>query len=175
MTEGHYDASFETDDPAASFDVEPANYESYEACAYVEEPTILSNGHYKMSCQELNMLGMNQPTTTTSSAKSSLETSKHTKVSSAAPLSDPVVGPPVGTKTQDGRKVLERGGGGELNIQSIPSELELVQEKDLSEGGGGGSLVTQQGDQGGNTMLWKRVRHCVVFGGKIIKPKKEKD
>ena len=29
-------------------------------------------------------------------------------------------------------------------------------------------------DQGG-TMLWKRVRHCVVFGGKIIKPKKEKD
>ena len=69
---------------------------------------------------------------------------------------------------------LERGG--ELNIQSIPSELELVQEKDLSEGGGGGSLVAQQGEQGGtNTMLWKRVRHCVVFGGKIIKPKKEKD
>ena len=50
------------------------------------------------------MLGMNQPTTTTSSAKSSLETSKQTKVSSAAPLSDPVVGPPGGTKTQDGRK-----------------------------------------------------------------------
>ena len=27
-------------------------------------------------------------------------------------------------------------------------------------------------DQGG-TMLWKRVRHCVVFGGKIIKPKRK--
>ena len=67
------------------------------------------------------------------------------------------------------------GERGEVNIQSIPSELELVQEKDLSEGGGGG-LVAQQGDPGGgNTMLWKRVRHCVVFGGKIIKPKKEKD
>ena len=56
--------------------------------------------------------------------------------------------------------------------------LELVQEKDLSEGGGAGAGggVVSQGDQGGsNTMLWKRVRHCVVFGGKIIKPKKEKD
>ena len=79
----------------------------------------------------------------------------------------------------DGWLLVERGGG-ELNIQSIPSELELVQEKDLGEGGGAGagplSLATQQTDQGGsNTMLWKRVRHCVVFGGKIIKPKKEKD
>ena len=103
VTEGHYDASFETEDPAASFDVEPPNYESYEACAYVEEPTILSNGHYKMSCQELNMLGMNQPATTTSSPKSSLETSKQAMVSPAAALSDPV-GPPGGTKHQDGRK-----------------------------------------------------------------------
>ena len=69
------------------------------------------------------------------------------------------------------------GERGEVNIQSIPSELELVQEKDLSEGGGGGLLTQQQHEAqgGGNTMLWKRVRHCVVFGGKIIKPKKEKD
>ena len=29
-------------------------------------------------------------------------------------------------------------------------------------------------EQGG-TMLWKRIRHTVVFGGKIVKNKKEKD
>ena len=103
VTEGHYDASFETEDPAASFDVEPANYQSYEACAYVEEPTILSNGHYKMSSQELNMLGMNQLTTTTPGVKASLETSKQAKVSSAGPVSDPV-GASGGTKIPDGRK-----------------------------------------------------------------------
>ena len=106
VTEGHYDASFETEDPAASFDVEPPNYQSYEA--YTEEPTILSNGHYKMSSQELNMLGMNQAATTTTNTASSLETSKQAKVSlsTAAVVSDPmvVVGAPGGTKIQDGRK-----------------------------------------------------------------------
>ena len=41
----------------------------------------------------------------------------------------------------------------------------------MKESERGGTMAV---DQGG-TMLWKRVRHCVVFGGKIIKPKKEKD
>ena len=107
VTEGHYDASFETEDQAASFDVEPPSYQSYETSAYVEEPTILSNGHYKMSSQELNMLGMNPPAaTTTTTTTSSVETSKQAKVTTAAAVSDPLVvlGTPGGTKIQDGRK-----------------------------------------------------------------------
>ena len=54
VTEGHYDASFETEDQAASFDVDPHNY------IYVDDhPTILSNGHFKMCPAEMKMLGMN--------------------------------------------------------------------------------------------------------------------
>ena len=55
VTEGHYDASFETEDQPASFDVDPGNY------IYLDEqpPTLLSNGHFKMCPQEMKMLGMN--------------------------------------------------------------------------------------------------------------------
>ena len=59
VTEGHYDASFETEDQAASFDVDPgANYIYLEAAG--PPPTLLSNGHFKMCPQELSMLGINQ-------------------------------------------------------------------------------------------------------------------
>lgn len=52
VTEGHYDASFEDGDMLASFDVDQQNY------VYLDEPTILSNGHFKMSQQEMKMLGI---------------------------------------------------------------------------------------------------------------------
>ena len=40
----------------------------------------------------------------------------------------------------------------------------------------GDSSSSVQPDQGGDkTMLWKRIRHTVVFGGKINKQKKEKE
>ena len=59
VTEGHYDASFETEDQAASFDVDPgANYIYLEAAG--PPPTLLSNGHFKMCPQELSMLGIDQ-------------------------------------------------------------------------------------------------------------------
>ena len=59
VTEGHYDASFETEDQAASFDVDPgANYIYLEAAG--PQPTLLSNGHFKMCPQELSMLGIDQ-------------------------------------------------------------------------------------------------------------------
>lgn len=57
-----------------------------------------------------------------------------------------------------------------LSIKSIPSEVELVRE---GEGGVGGGEVTLQAQPGG-MMLWKRVRHCVVFGGTVVKKKEKK-
>ena len=99
-------------------------------------------------------------------------------------------------------------GPGELNIQSIPSEVELVTEtgnnnknNELHQPGvstsAGDSSLSQthhihkhssgtierscvktevaSGDRSGQTMLWKRIRHTVVFGGKVNKNKKDKD
>jgi len=67
---------------------------------------------------------------------------------------------------------------GELNIQSIPSEVELVTEKNGTKIHQGSSsenvLSVQPSDQGG-TMLWKRIRHTVVFGSKVAKQKKSKN
>ena len=89
---------------------------------------------------------------------------------------------------------------GELNIQSIPSEVELVTEKNgtkIHQGQGNSeshyttsasvtitkvllgsssdaTLSVQPSDQGG-TMLWKRIRHTVVFGSKVAKQKKSKN
>ena len=84
---------------------------------------------------------------------------------------------------------------GELNIQSIPSEVELVTEKNGTKIHQGNSklyttsasvtitilgsssenvLSVQPSDQGG-TMLWKRIRHTVVFGSKVAKQKKSKN
>ena len=84
---------------------------------------------------------------------------------------------------------------GELNIQSIPSEVELVTEKNGTKIHQGNSklyttsasvtitilgsssenvLSVPPSDQGG-TMLWKRIRHTVVFGSKVAKQKKSKN
>ena len=73
VTEGHYDASFETEDMAASFDVEPQSYQNYQNYdAYLEEPTILSNGHYQMSHEEASMLGISQANVSSTCAPVSL-------------------------------------------------------------------------------------------------------
>ena len=72
VTEGHYDASFETEDQPASFDVDPQSYQNYQSYdAYLDEPTILSNGHYKMTDEELSMLGIHEAAGVSASAKGS--------------------------------------------------------------------------------------------------------
>lgn len=77
VTEGHYDASFETEDMAASFDVEPQSYQNYQNYdAYLEEPTILSNGHYQMSHEEASMLGISQANVSSTCAPVSLSLSQ---------------------------------------------------------------------------------------------------
>ena len=87
---------------------------------------------------------------------------------------------------------------GELNIQSIPSEVELVTEKNgvkvhqgqgklrftitlhtivimkVIAGSSSDNILSVQPDQGG-TKLWKRIQHTVVFGSKVAKQKKSKN
>ena len=86
---------------------------------------------------------------------------------------------------------------GELNIQSIPSEVELVTEKNGAKihqhqgklirsfklicvtnkviaGSSSDTTLSVQPDQGG-TKLWKRIQHTVVFGSKVAKQKKSKN
>jgi len=55
-----------------------------------------------------------------------------------------------------------------IAIQSIPSEVEVEL---VREGEGQNGEVTLQPQQAGKSFLWKRVRHCVVFG---VKKKEEK-
>ena len=68
VTEGHYDASFEDGDGLASFDIDTQNY------IYLDEPTILSNGHFQMSQQEMKMLGMKSTTNGHDKLKTSSDT-----------------------------------------------------------------------------------------------------
>ena len=110
VTEGHYDASFETEDLAASFDVEGANYQNYDP--YAEEPTILSNGHYKLTPEEarlavtrdqdLDMLGLSPANVSSTSAPVSVGQSKGSKASSpAVPTPSSGAGPQEGRQGED--------------------------------------------------------------------------
>jgi hypothetical protein len=132
VTEGHYDASFETEDfpPGDSFDVAGPGYGE-------ENGRQVNNGH----------LGASRGGTSNGGGREG----KGTKVGEGGPLA--------GT----GEARLETLQPAALNIKSIPSEVELVQE-------GAGQEEGQPGP-GVNKVLWKRVRHCVVFG---VKKKNEK-
>ena len=210
VTEGHYDASFETEDQGGpndtSFEVDPHHYVA------AEENTILSNGHYKVSPQELAMLSYEQLGTSKQVPKSSaveVSASQYTnghkgseqnrEVPTSTQPTKNIADAATATKiskteltltTLQGHNVpsemnvtVSQRKGTEMNslsIQSIPSEVSLVTEREQVSTGGQirntemNALSIQQPQHGG-TMLWKRVRHCVVFGGKLVKQKKEKE
>lgn len=213
VTEGHYDASFETEDQGGpndtSFEVDPHHYVA------AEEHTILSNGHYKVSPQEMTMLSYNQfstskqvPMTSAVEVSTIQYTNGHkgSQQNKEAPSTQP---PPImgknitdaatatkiskteltlttlqGHNVPSEMSVVSQRKGAEVNslsIQSIPSEVSLVTEREQVSSTAGqirgsemNALSIQQPQHGG-TMLWKRVRHCVVFGGKLVKQKKEKE
>ena len=157
VTEGHYDASFETEDfpTGDSFDV-----------GYNEDRGRIgnnntSNGHFKPLSAVTN--GGTHGGTMEAPAKPARmnlddqqgfkqqeQEKSHLGITSMANNEVQAVQP--------------------LSIKSIPSEVELVRE---GEGGVGGGEVTLQAQPGG-MMLWKRVRHCVVFGGTVVKKKEKK-
>ena len=217
VTEGHYDASFETEDQGGpndtSFDVDPHHYVA------AEEHTILSNGHYKVSPQEMTMLGYNQfstskaaPMTSTvevstiqytnggKGSQQNKEVPNSTQIPSGSGQNMTTISSEAATATKISKteltlttlqghsapsevSVVSQRKGAEVNslsIQSIPSEVSLVTERERVSssaqirGSEMNALSIQQPQQGG-TMLWKRVRHCVVFGGKLVKQKKEKE
>lgn len=137
VTEGHYDASFETEDfpTGDSFDVGP-------------EEGGKSNGHYRGG--QRGNGGPSKPLRSMDII--------HTNGN----------GHEDKTKPELALTDLTGAHPNSLKIQSIPSEVELVREGDSSRRSSEMSLPPPSR---GNMMLWKRVRHCVVFGVK----KKEKE
>ena len=140
VTEGHYDASFETEDfpTGDSFDVAPpAAYPGQHGQGIV-------NGHFKGA--------------TNGAGKAAVGGGGRAAASSPAANG---VARVVGTVQPTS-----------LTIQSIPSEVELVREGGGDVGGKVGEMTIQPNP--GGMMLWKRVRHCVVFGGTVVKKKEKK-
>ena len=151
VTEGHYDASFETEDF-------PTGVDSFDV-AYNEDHrggrlpnnnnNSTSNGHFKP------LSGVtNGGTHGGAVARMNLDRSEQQQQQEKSQL---------GITNNEVQAVQP------LSIKSIPSEVELVRE---GEGGLGGEVTLQP--QPGGMMLWKRVRHCVVFGGTVVKKKEKK-
>ena len=214
VTEGHYDASFETEDQGGpndtSFEVDPHHY-------VADEENMISNkNRYKENPQELTTLSYNpinsskkgpirpnaevspnqhttghtgsqqttDPTTsmqqTSNSGKNVADAVTATKISKTELTLTTLQGH--NGKSEVNVTVSQRKGteANSLSIQSIPSEVSLVTEREQVSASGqirGSEMNTLsiQQPQHGGTMLWKRVRHCVVFGGKLVKQKKEKE
>jgi len=154
VTEGHYDASFETEDfpTGDSFDV------GYNEDRGRIPNNNTSNGHFKPLSSVTNgglhgpLEGPAKPTRMNLDAhEQGLKQQEKSQLAITSIANNEVqaVQP--------------------LSIKSIPSEVELVRE---GEGGVGGEVTLQP--QPGGMMLWKRVRHCVVFGGTVVKKKEKK-
>ena len=155
VTEGHYDASFETEDF-------PTGVDSFDI-AYNEERGRNSSknsnsGHVKGSATTSNGMPSSLHQAPAKPARMHLDTNggedakEKEKSQVAISTSSATQVQPVQPKS--------------IAIQSIPSEVELVRE-----GEGQNGEVTLQPQQAGKSFLWKRVRHCVVFG---VKKKEEK-
>ena len=161
VTEGHYDASFETEDFPTGVDSFDVGYnEDHRGGRLPNNNT--SNGHFKPLSGVTNG-GTNGGAVEAPAkpARMNLDTSEQQQQ---------------GIKQQEKSQLAitsmannEVQAVQPLSIKSIPSEVELVREGEVGLGG----EVTLQPQPGG-MMLWKRVRHCVVFGGTVVKKKEKK-
>lgn len=154
VTEGHYDASFETEDfpTGDSFDV-----------AYNEDRGRIgnnntSNGHFKPLSAVTN--GGTHGAVEGPAKPARMNLDAHEQGLKQQEKSQMAITSIANNEVQAVQP---------LSIKSIPSEVELVRE---GEGGVGGEVTLQP--QPGGMMLWKRVRHCVVFGGTVVKKKEKK-
>ena len=156
VTEGHYDASFETEDfpTGDSFDV-----------GYNEDRgrNNTSNGHFKPLSAVVSNGGTHGGIT---SMEAPAKPARMNLEEHGLKQEKPQLAITSMANNNEAQQATQP-----LSIKSIPSEVELVRE---GEGGvGGGGEVTLQAQPGG-MMLWKRVRHCVVFGGTVVKKKEKK-
>ena len=159
VTEGHYDASFETEDfpTGDSFDVgfnEDHRGRNHTSNGHFKPLPAVSNGgtHGVLEAPAKPARVMVEANGEQQGINKQQEKEKSQLAIASAANNE--VQPAVQPKS--------------IAIQSIPSEVELVRE-----GEGVGGEVTLQPQPGG-TMLWKRVRHCVVFGGTVVKKKGKK-
>lgn len=164
VTEGHYDASFETEDFPTG--------DSFDVCVpgYSEMP-MLSNGHFPGS-QAIVTNGLQGPVKPARSLADSNGGGGGQLGSNGRDKTDLALA----NLTSHGEARMEAvkqqqqtASFHPSKIQSIPSEVELVTEGDE---GMPGSVSKQQAP--GGIMMWKRVRHCVVFGGTVVKKEKKK-
>ena len=150
VTEGHYDASFETEDFPTGVDSFDVGYnEDHRGGRLPNNNT--SNGHFKPLSGVTNGGAVEAP------ARMNLEEQQGLKPQEKSQLA-------ITSMAKNEVQAVQP-----LSIKSIPSEVELVRE---GEGGLGGEVTLQP--QPGGMMLWKRVRHCVVFGGTVVKKKEKK-
>ena len=158
VTEGHYDASFETEDFPTGVDSFDVGYNEDHRGGRLPNNNNTSNGHFKPLSGVTNGGAVEAPA---KPARMNLDTSEQQQQ---------------GIKQQEKSQLAitsmannEVQAVQPLSIKSIPSEVELVREGEVGLGG----EVTLQPQPGG-MMLWKRVRHCVVFGGTVVKKKEKK-
>ena len=157
VTEGHYDASFETEDfpTGDSFDVgfnEDHRGRNHTSNGHFKPLPAVSNGgtHGVLEAPAKPARVMVEANGEQQGINKQQEKEKSQLAIASAANNE--VQPAVQPKS--------------IAIQSIPSEVELVRE-----GEGQNGEVTLQPQQAGKSFLWKRVRHCVVFG---VKKKEEK-
>ena len=157
VTEGHYDASFETEDfpTGDSFDVgfnEDHRGRNHTSNGHFKPLPAVSNGgtHGVLEAPAKPARVMMEANGEQQGINKQQEKEKSQLAIASAANNE--VQPAVQPKS--------------IAIQSIPSEVELVRE-----GEGQNGEVTLQPQQAGKSFLWKRVRHCVVFG---VKKKEEK-